>query len=249
MMTTLPDILKDYRHSLKCQRIPNNFSYFALNANTIEQLRTPDIISEYNIWGFPTVNSSEFITNPKISNNIILQNVSPLHPADRNISHLSNGIMISSTSPYSIDESHFDKQNVDDSVIMSDISDESSSSSEISDISESPELSENNSPISSPEQMIIDSGSGSGSGSGSDDSGSDENYEILLPSMELIIPHKRVRLTPSCFINGCVCGHQFEFRDMAYENRKRRNTRCPGITIKPKTSPIAAKLRNNKISF
>lgn len=80
--------------------------------------------------------------------------------------------------------------------------------------------------------------------SGSDSSGSEENCNISIPIMEPIMPYKQVRLPPSCFINGCICGHNFEFRDMAYEIKKRRNTRCPGITIKPKVPAITAKLRN-----
>ena len=71
-----------------------------------------------------------------------------------------------------------------------------------------------------------------------------QDYENrILPSMELIVPHKRLDVSPSCFLNGCVCGHHFEFRDMAYESRKRRNTRSSGVTIRPKIPPITAKLR------
>jgi hypothetical protein len=53
--------------------------------------------------------------------------------------------------------------------------------------------------------------------------------------------HKRLLLAPSCFTEGCICGHNFEFRDMVCASRKR--TRCQGITIIPKTRPISAKLR------
>lgn len=70
-----------------------------------------------------------------------------------------------------------------------------------------------------------------------------DDYDTRLPSMELIVPHKRLDLSPSCFLNGCVCGHHFEFRDMAYESRKRRNIKSSGVTIRPKTPPIKAKLR------
>lgn len=66
--------------------------------------------------------------------------------------------------------------------------------------------------------------------------------ELPLPSMELIAPHRRLNLPPSCFPNGCICGHQFEYRDAVYIHR-RRNTRVTGLTIRPKVVPIAAKLR------
>lgn len=66
-----------------------------------------------------------------------------------------------------------------------------------------------------------------------------------LPSMEIITQHRRLKLAPSCFLNGCICGHHVEFRDMAYETRKRRNTRCPGVTIRPKIPPVAIGMRVN----
>jgi len=55
--------------------------------------------------------------------------------------------------------------------------------------------------------------------------------------------HRRLELAPSCFLNGCICGHDIEFRDMVYDTRKRRNTRCQGVTIKPKTQPVSVSLR------
>ena len=64
-----------------------------------------------------------------------------------------------------------------------------------------------------------------------------------LPTMELIAPYKHLSLAPSCFVNGCICGHDFEFRDMAYEPRKRRYPKSSGVTIRPKINPISAKLR------
>jgi hypothetical protein len=86
-----------------------------------------------------------------------------------------------------------------------------------------------------PDDMICDS---------SDILSEENTYCESVPSIEITPPHKYVHLTPSCFLNGCVCGHGFEFRDMAYEARKRRAPRVTGVTIRPKTSPLAIKLRN-----
>lgn len=69
--------------------------------------------------------------------------------------------------------------------------------------------------------------------------------DFSIPTMENIVTFKRLNLTPSGFTNGCICGHHVEFRDMVYETRKRRNTRCPGVTIRPKTPPIIIKLRSS----
>lgn len=52
---------------------------------------------------------------------------------------------------------------------------------------------------------------------------------------------RKLDLLPSCFENGCICGHNIEFRDLV-ETQKRKNTRRPGVTIRPKTPPIAIKL-------
>lgn len=68
--------------------------------------------------------------------------------------------------------------------------------------------------------------------------------DIPLPSMENIFPHKRLNLPPSCFAGGCVCGHQFEHRDVYYERRKLKLLRSPGITIRPKCAPVNIKLRS-----
>lgn len=89
--------------------------------------------------------------------------------------------------------------------------------------------------------LYISSDSDNASPEISDDS--DDSHNSSIPRLEFILPHKRLNLAPSCFTHGCVCGHGFEFRDMAYESRKRRNNRAPGVTIRPKVAPIAAKLR------
>lgn len=57
--------------------------------------------------------------------------------------------------------------------------------------------------------------------------------------------YKCVDLTPSSFIHGCVCGHDVEYRDAVYENRRRKRGGLAGLTFKPKVAPIAAKLRKN----
>ena len=46
---------------------------------------------------------------------------------------------------------------------------------------------------------------------------------------------KKIALKPSCFQNGCICGHKEEYRDLITDRRKNiRN----GITIKPKIKPV-----------
>lgn len=70
-----------------------------------------------------------------------------------------------------------------------------------------------------------------------------DNNEYVPPCMEQIYKHRRLHLTPSAFSHGCVCGHHVEYRDMVYENRKRRNTKALGITIRPKTPPLTISLR------
>jgi hypothetical protein len=59
------------------------------------------------------------------------------------------------------------------------------------------------------------------------------------------VTHKHLNIPPSCFTHGCVCGHNFEFRDMAYEIRKRTSNRSSGVTIKPKIKPVTIKLKDN----
>lgn len=66
---------------------------------------------------------------------------------------------------------------------------------------------------------------------------------MSLPSMENITPYKRLDLPATCFPNGCICGHQFEYRDVFYDTRKRRNLRAPGITIRPQVAPVPVSLR------
>ena len=97
---------------------------------------------------------------------------------------------------------------------------------------------ESSSSLSTP---YTSSGSDPMSCDSSDDSHSDKSS---VPTMELISSHKRLNLTPSCFINGCVCGHNFEFRDMVHENRSRRLIHGCGITIRPKVPPINTKFRS-----
>lgn len=60
---------------------------------------------------------------------------------------------------------------------------------------------------------------------------------------EDVASHRRLNLSPSRFSHACVCGHNVEIRDLVYDPRHRRNTRCPGITIRPKTPPITVNLR------
>jgi hypothetical protein len=87
--------------------------------------------------------------------------------------------------------------------------------------------------------------------SGSDEFGPDEEEpeepgeQFPLPSMELIVPHRRLSLPPSCFQHGCICGHQFEYRDTVYLHR-RKNNRATKLTIHPKVAPISARLRRQE---
>jgi hypothetical protein len=57
------------------------------------------------------------------------------------------------------------------------------------------------------------------------------------------ISHKRLNLSPSFFVNGCFCGHNFGHRDIGYNNKKRHVVKCSGVTIKPKIPPITPKMR------
>jgi hypothetical protein len=132
---------------------------------------------------------------------------------------------------------------MNDSLTVSDCSLSSSPES-------TPDISSESSPSTSSDDIFIDSSESPPSTSSDDifidssDSSDSDNSELLaLPTMEPIVPYRRLNLTPSCFLNGCICGHKFEFRDMAYESRKRRNIRSNGVTIRPKTPPINAKLR------
>lgn len=55
------------------------------------------------------------------------------------------------------------------------------------------------------------------------------------PDMINISKIKKIALKPSCFQNGCICGHKEEYRDLITDRRKNiRN----GITIKPKIKPV-----------
>lgn len=56
-------------------------------------------------------------------------------------------------------------------------------------------------------------------------------------------PPRRLNLSSIRFPHACVCGHNIEIRDLIYDPRNRKNTRCPGITIRPKTQPITVNLR------
>lgn len=73
-------------------------------------------------------------------------------------------------------------------------------------------------------------------------SSSDDDLGVK-SSPDSYLAHRRLDLSPSRFSHGCVCGHNVEIRDVIYDLRNRRNTRCPGITIRPKTPPIAISLR------
>ena len=71
----------------------------------------------------------------------------------------------------------------------------------------------------------------------------DKNINYTLPYMVPIHKHKRLNIGPSCFHNGCICGHNIEYRDMVYETRKHRNIKVLGVTIRPKTPAINVRLR------
>ena len=70
----------------------------------------------------------------------------------------------------------------------------------------------------------------------------------MIPVMERItgtivsplVNHKRVRLPPSYFCNGCICGHNVEFRDMLQPRGRIRNY---GVTVRPRTIPIKPRFR------
>lgn len=105
---------------------------------------------------------------------------------------------------------------------------------------DTPSISDRSSNPSTDSTPELSLGSGQSS---SDDDLQQQLAALPLPSMELILPHRRLALPPSCFPNGCICGHQLEHRDVVYEPRKRKNLRSPGVTIRPKVTPVDLKLR------
>lgn len=69
-------------------------------------------------------------------------------------------------------------------------------------------------------------------------------FDYVPSNQEKIITHCTSKtLPPSRFMHGCICGHNVEIRDLIYDHRK-RNLRCPGITIRPKVAPISLKFRS-----
>lgn len=95
-------------------------------------------------------------------------------------------------------------------------------------------------PLCSKSQIMLEDSSSSTPELSSDDSSDCQ----VLPTMENITPYKRVGLPATCFVNGCICGHQFEYRDVFYDSRKRRHIRSPGITIKVQSTPVPVSLRS-----
>lgn len=110
-----------------------------------------------------------------------------------------------------------------------------------------PTISDSSSPLSDDSTPDLSSCSDQSALSGTDELSVDsDDLDFSLPSMEAIVPRRRLDLPPSCFQSGCICGHQFEFRDMVYISRK-KNTRSPGVTIRPRVAPITARLRRKEL--
>lgn len=198
MLSTLPDILNEYRDSLTRNNMPGSFTYFAFDKYPVNATHSKLELPKYNIWTTPV-----------------------LHP------DYLNSLIYSDNSPYDVYDTGSSKN---------------LTSGTSSDYSSSPKTDAESSPESS-SISSSDYDNDSSPSPSSNDSSYDSGSDTMLPSMELIVPYKRLDLAPSCFLNGCVCGHHFEFRDMAYESRRRRNPRSNGVTIRPKTPPISAKLR------
>lgn len=218
MLSTLPDILNGYRDSLTRHNMPGSFTYFALDKYpSNSKLEGP----KYNIWNSPILYPDQFNS----------------FATDVNLKHSSNNL--SRDFPLR-DSTDYSTPTSTDSYNSGPDSSRNSTSNSPMEESSSPLSKSLSSPISSNE---YDDSSPPSSNDDPSDSSYDSGSDGLLPSMELIVPYKRLDLAPSCFLNGCVCGHHFEFRDMAYESRKHRNPRSNGVTIRPKTQPISAKLR------
>lgn len=214
MLSTLPAILNGHRDSITRHNMPGSFTYFAFDkCPSNSKLEVP----KYNIWNTAILCPDPF--HPFASD---------IYSSDMNLKHSSNNQ--SCDAPQS-DSTGYATSTSTDSL-------RNSTSHSPMEESSSPLSKSLSSSISSNEYDSLPPSSNDDA-SDSYDSGSDS----LLPSMEVIIPYKRLDLAPSCFLNGCVCGHHFEFRDMAYESRKRRNSGSSGVTIRPKTPPISAKLR------
>lgn len=97
---------------------------------------------------------------------------------------------------------------------------------------------------SSPEidlSKILDAPANDSMSSETSTSSSEDGECHSCPTMEAIEAHRRLQLPASPFPHGCVCGHLFDHRAVIYENRKRKNLRCPGITIRPKIVPVDLK--------
>lgn len=64
----------------------------------------------------------------------------------------------------------------------------------------------------------------------SDGSGDDSNVNIR--------SEKKLGLAPSFFSNGCICGHNIEYRGTVCDIKTRKHIRN-GVTIRPKNPPIS----------
>lgn len=80
---------------------------------------------------------------------------------------------------------------------------------------------------------------------------SDESVPDIISSSESLssktesgtkskVPQKVMKLSPSSFVNGCVCGHHIIYRDVICEPRKKISN---GIAIRPKIPPTKVKLK------
>lgn len=72
-------------------------------------------------------------------------------------------------------------------------------------------------------------------------SADDSNYNY--PVMTTIFNRKNLHLTPSPFHNACICGHNYEYRNILRDKRQYRNNKIHRTTILPKTSPVIISLK------
>lgn len=73
-----------------------------------------------------------------------------------------------------------------------------------------------------------------------------DNFCIEGPTSSeiLLCPYKRVNLDPSYFRHGCICGHNFKFRDIALPHRNKKYQRPTEVTIRPTSPIVPIKLRS-----
>lgn len=213
---------------------PSNYQEFTLFSMGISPLNLPirkENLPVYNMWSTPTISHDALFTDLSLNG----------HSSHTNHNSQISSSFVNTTQSHALSQidhviqphaSYASPNTTQRCTPHSKSRTQSSNSDEVVHSSDSASTTQSYSSSSS-DPMSVDSA----------DSDDNEMYRCPLPSMEPIIPYKRLKLAPSCFTHGCVCGHNFEFRDMACESRKHKPNRHSGVTIKPKIPPITAGLR------